>query len=57
MSRLMPAAMVALATGVLDDVFGLRPWQKLAGQTLAATLAYMAGFGVYILQGNLSALG
>ena len=52
MSRLMPAAMVALATGVLDDVFGLRPWQKLAGQTLAATLAYMAGFGVYILQGN-----
>src|SRR5207253_7022202 len=40
---LMPAAMVIFATGLLDDLFGLSPWQKIFGQLSAAGLAYWAG--------------
>ena len=34
------------ATGLLDDLKGLSPWQKLFGQTAAAVLAYFAGIHV-----------
>src|SRR5206468_9581195 len=34
---LLPAVLVAFATGLLDDVFGLKPWMKLVGQLAAAT--------------------
>jgi UDP-GlcNAc:undecaprenyl-phosphate GlcNAc-1-phosphate transferase len=40
---LMPAAMVIFATGLLDDLVGLSPWQKIFGQLSAAGLAYWAG--------------
>lgn len=36
---LLPAVLVAFATGLLDDIVGLKPWMKFAGQILAATLA------------------
>src|SRR6516165_679518 len=28
--RLLPAVLIILFIGLLDDIFGLRPWQKLA---------------------------
>ena len=40
---LLPALAVAFATGLADDLIGLRPWEKLAGQVAAASLAYWAG--------------
>ena len=30
--RLAPAALVMFATGLCDDIVGLKPWQKLVGQ-------------------------
>src|SRR5207247_1602256 len=38
--------MVIFATGLLDDLFGLSPWQKIFGQVGAAGLAYWAGVRV-----------
>lgn len=49
--RLLPAAGVIFAVGVLDDLFGLKPWQKLAGQFCGAGLAYFAGIRVLIVVG------
>ena len=40
---LLPAAGVIFATGIIDDLFGLKPWQKIIGQLAAAGLAYWAG--------------
>lgn len=40
---LVPAATVIFLTGLLDDIWGLKPKQKLAGQFAAAALA--VGFG------------
>ena len=39
------------ATGIIDDLFGLKPWQKLIGQFGGATLAYFAGIRVLIVVG------
>jgi UDP-GlcNAc:undecaprenyl-phosphate GlcNAc-1-phosphate transferase len=49
---LLPAAAIVFLTGLLDDVRGLRPWQKLLGQSCAALAAYFAGFGIYVFRGN-----
>jgi UDP-GlcNAc:undecaprenyl-phosphate GlcNAc-1-phosphate transferase len=43
---LLPAVLLMFLTGLLDDVFGLKPWQKLAGQMAAALLAYSAGVSI-----------
>jgi UDP-GlcNAc:undecaprenyl-phosphate/decaprenyl-phosphate GlcNAc-1-phosphate transferase len=43
---LVPAAIVIFLVGLLDDLRGLRPWEKLAGQICAASLAYMGGVTV-----------
>lgn len=40
---LLPATGLVFLTGVIDDIFGLKPWQKLAGQTAAAVLAISLG--------------
>ncbi len=48
---LLPAALTVFATGLLDDLIGLKPWQKLAGQVAAATLAYMAGVEIHQVAG------
>ena len=34
--HLLPSAVVVLGVGFLDDILGLRPWQKLLGQVAAA---------------------
>jgi len=36
---LLPAVLIAFATGLLDDIFSLKPWMKIAGQVLAAVVA------------------
>jgi UDP-GlcNAc:undecaprenyl-phosphate/decaprenyl-phosphate GlcNAc-1-phosphate transferase len=41
--ELLPAVGIVFLTGLLDDLFGLTPWQKLAGQFLAALLAVISG--------------
>jgi UDP-GlcNAc:undecaprenyl-phosphate GlcNAc-1-phosphate transferase len=41
--NVLPAIAVIFAVGVIDDLFGLKPWQKLIGQFAAAGLAYWAG--------------
>jgi UDP-GlcNAc:undecaprenyl-phosphate GlcNAc-1-phosphate transferase len=43
MLRLAPAALIVFATGLLDDLSGLSPLAKLAGQTVAAAYACWAG--------------
>src|SRR5579863_1778740 len=49
--KLLPAAGVVFATGILDDLFGLKPWQKLAGQLLGALIACWAGVRVVSVSG------
>src|ERR1017187_6244485 len=41
--RLLPAAALVFATGLIDDILGLKPWQKLLGQVAAAVLVFAAG--------------
>lgn len=45
-SKIFPAAGIVFFVGLFDDLLGLRPWQKLTGQTLAACAAYAAGIHV-----------
>ncbi|MGA2194566.1 MAG: MraY family glycosyltransferase [Bryobacteraceae bacterium] len=54
---LLPAVFVAFATGLLDDILGLKPWMKILGQILAAALACNAhvqihGIGGYTAAGT-----
>jgi UDP-GlcNAc:undecaprenyl-phosphate GlcNAc-1-phosphate transferase len=39
----MPASLVLLAVGLVDDIRGLRPWKKLLGQIVAAGLICLSG--------------
>ena len=43
---LLPAVGVIFAVGIIDDLFGLKPWQKLIGQLAGACLAYFSGVRV-----------
>jgi UDP-GlcNAc:undecaprenyl-phosphate/decaprenyl-phosphate GlcNAc-1-phosphate transferase len=47
-----PAVALVFITGLLDDLIGLKPWQKLAGQISAASLAYWAGVRVLMVVGH-----
>lgn len=47
---LLPAAGLVFAIGLADDIWGLKPWHKLAGQIAAALLAFWAGVRVDVLQ-------
>ena len=42
-SGLLPAAALVFFTGLVDDFFGLKPWQKILGQITAASVAFWAG--------------
>jgi UDP-GlcNAc:undecaprenyl-phosphate/decaprenyl-phosphate GlcNAc-1-phosphate transferase len=44
--RVVPAATLAFTTGLVDDIFGLRPGHKIAGQLAAAVAAYVAGIQI-----------
>jgi UDP-N-acetylmuramyl pentapeptide phosphotransferase/UDP-N-acetylglucosamine-1-phosphate transferase len=39
----VPAALVLVVVGLVDDIRGLKPWKKLAGQVLAAVLICLSG--------------
>src|ERR1017187_10157197 len=41
--RLLPATAAIFATGLLDDIYHLKPEWKLAGQIAPAALAYAGG--------------
>jgi UDP-GlcNAc:undecaprenyl-phosphate GlcNAc-1-phosphate transferase len=43
MINLAPAAALIFAVGLSDDLFDLRPWQKLLGQVAASGVAYWGG--------------
>jgi UDP-GlcNAc:undecaprenyl-phosphate GlcNAc-1-phosphate transferase len=47
--HVLPAIGVIFATGLVDDLVGLKAWQKLCGQILAAVMAYSAGVRIEIL--------
>jgi UDP-GlcNAc:undecaprenyl-phosphate GlcNAc-1-phosphate transferase len=49
---LLPAILVAFATGLLDDILGLKPWMKLLGQLIAAGLACNAGVQIENFAGH-----
>jgi UDP-GlcNAc:undecaprenyl-phosphate/decaprenyl-phosphate GlcNAc-1-phosphate transferase len=49
--RLIPGAALACAIGLLDDLFNLRPWIKLAGQIGAAGLACLSGVRILSIGG------
>ena len=50
--KLAPAAALIFLVGLMDDLRGLRPWQKLLGEVAAAVIAYEFGFGVYVFRGQ-----
>jgi UDP-GlcNAc:undecaprenyl-phosphate GlcNAc-1-phosphate transferase len=43
---LLPAAVIVFFTGVLDDIFNIKPAHKFAGQAVAAIWAYFAGIQI-----------
>jgi len=52
--NLLPAAGLIFATGLIDDLMGLKSWQKLLGQIAAALAAYWGGIQVPGLGGFLT---
>ncbi len=46
---LVISALVVFFTGLLDDLFKLRPWQKLVGQFGASIIAFSCGIRVDVL--------
>jgi UDP-GlcNAc:undecaprenyl-phosphate GlcNAc-1-phosphate transferase len=49
--KLLPATLLVFSVGLIDDFLGLKPWQKLIGQFMAAVLAYWAGVRVFGVAG------
>jgi UDP-GlcNAc:undecaprenyl-phosphate/decaprenyl-phosphate GlcNAc-1-phosphate transferase len=43
MAKLLPAVVLIFVVGLVDDIRGLSPWRKLAGQIVAATYAVWVG--------------
>ena len=40
---IVAGAIIACVLGILDDVFDIKPWQKLSGQALAAAVLFSVG--------------
>lgn len=49
--QLGPAVFVIFVTGLIDDIVTLKPWQKLIGQLLAASVAFFSGIQFYSIGG------
>jgi UDP-GlcNAc:undecaprenyl-phosphate GlcNAc-1-phosphate transferase len=45
-SKILTAASVILAVGLMDDLFGLKPWQKLTGQLVGSGIACWKGIAI-----------
>src|SRR5580658_3417956 len=41
--KVLPAACTIFAVGIIDDLWGLKAWQKLVGQVIAAGIACWSG--------------
>jgi len=50
--KMCVAAGLVFLTGLLDDLIGLKPWQKLAEQLVAAVMAYLAGVQISLFPGE-----
>lgn len=50
--NLFPAATIAFFTGLLDDLTGLKAWQKFAGQFAASVVAVWAGVQINGIAGH-----
>lgn len=50
--KLVSAAFLVFLTGLLDDLVGLKPWQKLLGESLAACAVYFSGVQLHTLAGH-----
>ena len=44
------AVVVVFGTGLIDDLAGLKPWQKLLGQFAGALIAYASGVQIHAIQ-------
>ena len=51
MLPLLPGVALIFVVGVLDDLFNLKPWQKLAGELAAAAWVYWHGVRIFDLFG------
>jgi UDP-GlcNAc:undecaprenyl-phosphate/decaprenyl-phosphate GlcNAc-1-phosphate transferase len=49
--RLLPALIVVFSIGLIDDILSISPSLKLAGETLAAILAWVGGVQVMAING------
>jgi UDP-GlcNAc:undecaprenyl-phosphate GlcNAc-1-phosphate transferase len=49
---LVPAVALVFLTGLIDDIVTLKPWQKLAGQIIAAVVAVHGGARITLLDGH-----
>jgi UDP-GlcNAc:undecaprenyl-phosphate GlcNAc-1-phosphate transferase len=50
--KLFPATMLVFLTGIVDDLLGLKPWQKLIGQLAASSAAVWAGVQINGIAGH-----
>jgi UDP-GlcNAc:undecaprenyl-phosphate GlcNAc-1-phosphate transferase len=50
--RVVPAGLIVFFTGIVDDLLGLKPWQKLCGQALGAAWAFWAGVRIASVAGH-----
>ena len=50
--KVLPAASVMFAVGLIDDLWGLKPWQKLLGQFAACAIACYGGVLVVDIVGR-----
>ncbi|MBI2686001.1 MAG: undecaprenyl/decaprenyl-phosphate alpha-N-acetylglucosaminyl 1-phosphate transferase [Acidobacteria bacterium] len=50
-ARMAPAVLVILAVGLYDDLYGLTAWKKLAGQLIAAGVAFASGVQMHGIAG------
>jgi UDP-GlcNAc:undecaprenyl-phosphate GlcNAc-1-phosphate transferase len=50
--KLLPAATIVFFTGLLDDVLGLKAWEKFAGQLAASAVAVWAGVEINGIAGH-----
>lgn len=49
--RVLPALGVVFGIGLIEDVFGTRPWTRLSAETIAAVLAWMGGIRIGAING------
>jgi UDP-GlcNAc:undecaprenyl-phosphate GlcNAc-1-phosphate transferase len=50
--KLLPAAALVFVIGLIDDLVGLKPWQKLLGQLVGSGFAFWAGVRILGIAGH-----